>query len=186
MDVPLSTWLDRLKLVKEGLAAFHTNVAKVLGSTAIEEVNIRIVERGEDADGKKLVHAKSGKEYSEAEIPLPNFVDEGIIRPDQARRLPIMVAYVDVKKAIGRYRGKRDLTLTGRMWANTGLTEHRGTQTRFFSTVAGRTTETQDKLDRNSELSDVDVLELSKEEEERLEEDYDTELQIYVEDILDP
>lgn len=185
MAVSLEQRMKQFRALIKGFPEFHTNVGKTLAATAISEVNTRIVETGTDAKGKKLVHARSGKEYSETEIPTDVFLDADPPLPTAAaKRMPIAIAYVDYKQAVGRYRGKRDMMLTGRMWANTGLTENSATRDRFKARVAGRNQETQAKLDNNSALSKVDLLELSKEEEEILREDYDAELQIYIDDTV--
>lgn len=182
----LEVWLNNLRRFRDGGPGFFERAGRVIAHSAIAAVNNRIVETGTDANGKKLVHAKSGKEYSEAELPVSTFVDSGMLTRDQARRLPLVSTYVDAKKLLGRYRGKRDMMLTGRMWGNTGLTEVRGTNDGFKATVEGRSAETQMKLDRNSELSGVDVLTLSKAEEEDLAADFDNELQMYVDDTFKP
>lgn len=180
----LANWLTNLRKLRNSGPQFNANVARVLGSTAIEEVSNRIIETGQDAKGSPLRHAKSGQQYSPAELPISTFVDAGMITPEKASTLPIMVSYVDVKKAVGRYRGKRDMMLTGRMWGNTGLTELRGDANTFYARVEGRNAETQAKLDRNAELSEVDLLALSQREEANLAKDYDTELQLHVDRFL--
>lgn len=167
----------------DGLPQFNDEVSSTLALNAAQLVNSRVVDKGTDAKGQKLVHAKSGKEYSEAELPVSVFVDNGMISAAKARSLPIRVSYVDVKKAIGRYRGKRDMMNTGAMWKNTGLTGKEVSRGGFVATVAGQTPETQMKLDNNSLKSDVDLLELSPEEEEILAGDLDAELQQYLDRI---
>lgn len=173
--------LGHMRTFLDGLPAFKDELAVTLSADAKQLVNDRIVERGEDAKGQKLVHAKSGKEYSEREIPTSFFVDSGTISPAQARSLPILTTYVDVKKSLGRYRGKRDMMLTGRMWKGTGLVSKQVTPGGFVATVAGQNKETQEKLDRNSESAGVDALELSAAEVDELAITLDGELQAYLE-----
>lgn len=180
----LAGWLEGLRKMRAALPAFNERMSRVIPSTAIEEVNNRIVETGTDSKGQPLKHARSGKEYSDREIPTSVFVDNGMLTAQQAKTLPILTTYVEAKKVIGRYRGKRDLMLTGRMWGNTGLVENKSTATSFHAVVAGRNAETQAKLDNNSALSGVDILAMSKTEEENLAKDFDTELQLFTDQYL--
>lgn len=171
--------MNRFRSLINGMPEFKDELATTLALNAGQLVNSRIVDKGERADGAPLTH-RSGKQYSDREIPTSVFVDSGMITASQARSLPIMSTYVDAKKAAGRYRGKRDLIYTGAMWKNTGLTAKQLTPGGFVATVAGKTAETQIKLDNNSRQSGVDVLELSKEEEVILSGDQDAELQAYI------
>lgn len=89
--------------------------------------------------------------------------------------------YLSYKKRIGRYKGHVDLDLTGRMWSNTGITEQRveggGS---FYVAIAGRSDETQKKLDDNAERFEFDPLALSESETAELVQDFDDELQLYL------
>lgn len=180
----LKDWLDDLDKFEGGLPDFNTKLAMTLANTAINDVHGRIVETGKDADGKDLYHARSGKTYSDAELPISVFYNADIpLKPKKGD--PQFLSYHDYKKRIGRDKGFRNMNLTGRMWGNTGLTENRGTKTSFYALVKGRNDETQDKLDRNSEMSQVDLLEQSEAEKERLAKVFDIELQVYVDDVFD-
>jgi hypothetical protein len=173
----LSVTLGRMKAFIGGLPEFKDRLAVMLSGDAKQMVQNRIVERGVDADGAPLKNAKTGTEYSDREVPTSFFVDSGTISPAQAKRLPIVTTYVDVKKMLGRYRGKRDMNLTGRMWKGTGLVSKQVTPGGFVATVAGQNKETQDKLNRNSETAGVDALELAEAEVGELALTLDGELQ---------
>lgn len=176
----LTATLKRYRAFVAGLTKFSDEVASELALSAAQKVNSRIVDKGEDAKGGKLKNKKSGKDYSDAEIPVSVFVDAGMLTASQARQLPIRSTYKDAKKAIGRYRGHRDLMLTGAMWKNTGLTAKQVTKGGFVATVQGKTSETQMKLDRNSEQAGEDILAMSEAEVEELAEELDDELQAYM------
>lgn len=180
----LSDTIGKFKELIAGFPQFSDEVAVTLSANAIQLVNSRIVDTGMDSKGKPLVHARSGKEYSDREIPTSVFVDSGMLTSAQAKSLPILSTYVDAKKLIGRYRGKRDLTLTGAMWKNTGLTSKQVTTGGFVATVAGKTTETQVKLNNNAALSDNEILSMSEEETAIISQDLDTELQLYIDRVL--
>lgn len=183
MAEDLRDTLNKFRAFIDGIPAFSDEVAVTLSLNATQLVNSRIVDTGTDANGQPLVHKRSGKDYSDTQLPVSTFVDSGMITPGKAKSLPVFVSYVDVKKSIGRYTGKRNLTLTGAMWKNTGLTSKQVTPGGFVATVAGKTAETQMKLDNNSIQSDTNVLTLSKEEEEILAGDLDVELQQYIDTI---
>lgn len=90
--------------------------------------------------------------------------------------------YLAYKKRKGRYKGHVDLDLTGRMWGNTGVTQQAVNGTGgFLVIIAGRSAETQKKLDDNSARFGLDVLELSDAEAEELVLDFDDELVLYLE-----
>lgn len=183
MAEDLRDTINRFRRFVDGLPGFSDEVAVTLSLNATQLINSRIVDTGTDADGNPLVHKKSGKVYSDAELPVSAFVDNGMISASKAKTLPPFVSYVDVKQSIGRHTGKRNLTLTGAMWKNTGLTSKQVTKGGFVATVSGKTVETQVKLDNNSNLSDTNVLTLSTGEEEILAGDLDIELQLYLDRI---
>jgi hypothetical protein len=176
----LSDTLAKMKAFVDGIPAFSDELAATLALDAKQMVQDRIVERGQDAKGAPLKNAKTGTEYSDREIPTSFFVDSGMISPAQAKRLPILTTYVEVKKQIGRYRGKRDMNLTGRMWKGTGLVSKQVTPGGFVATVAGQNTETQEKLNSNSQTAGVDALELAEAEVAELAITLDGELQAYL------
>lgn len=165
----------------DGLGEFADRMAVLLAADAKEMVNTRIVERGEAADGSALVNAKSGTLYSPTPFPSGFFANANPpLKPEQAKRTSPFLDYQEYKERVGRYRGKRDMTLTGRMWKNTGLVSKSVTKGGFVAVVAGRNTETQEKLDSNSRTAGVDALEMSASEQAELSLTLDGELQIYM------
>lgn len=69
----------------------------------------------------------------------------------------------------------RNLTLTGAMWRGTGIKKTGATSAGYEVVVGGINQDDQDKINWNSEQIG-DILRVSDQEEERLREDYDAEL----------
>lgn len=97
---------------------------------------------------------------------------------------PYSEGYLAYKKSRGRYTGKTDLTLTSRMWNNTGVVATETSDDGFLVSIAGRSNEAQGKLDGNSNRYG-DVLAMSKEEQDELGLDLDGLLQRQVDKFLE-
>lgn len=92
---------------------------------------------------------------------------------------PYSPAYAAYKTRKGRNKGFTDLDFSGDMWNNTGTIVSTGGRDGFEATIAGRTKETQDKLDANTERYG-NVLAQSEEEVQELQLDLDEEIELFL------
>lgn len=92
---------------------------------------------------------------------------------------PYSPAYAALKTRKGRNKGFTDLDFTGDMWNNTGTIISTGGRDGFEATIAGRTKETQEKLDANTDRYG-NVLAQSDQEVEELQLDLDEEIELFL------
>lgn len=134
------------------------------------------------------------EEFKQLRAALPEFIENmSLLLPAEALRdvrsrqqergqnaqgndhKPYTPAYLKQKQKAGKYTGKVDLTYSTRMWNNTGVVGRETNTDGFRVEIAGRSEETQVKLDANSERYG-DVLEMSSDEIDNLATRFDEEL----------
>lgn len=174
--------IDQFRALRRALPEFVEDMSLVIPSTALSDVRGRVQEKGEDADGKKL------KGYSTNPLPTSFFTGpeaDPRLSEAKAKKYPGGISYLDYKKEVGRYTGKTDMTLSGRMWNNIGVVEKRTSDDGFQVVIAARNEETQAKLDQNAARYG-DPLRLSEEETDNAATTFDQELQRFTNRYVTP
>lgn len=129
--------------------------------TAKSLVQDRIQEKGLNAQGKKL------GDYSNTKVPAFWFIGKGSRATDA--KLKVLsdegkyISYSDFRKLDGKQEGYVDLTFTGQMWRETGLTKQNVSQKQAVI-VIGQTTKRSEDIAKYNEERYGNFLELSDEE----------------------
>ena len=156
--------IDALQRTKREILEDLQDIYSEMVVTGKSLVQLRIQEEGKDADGGQLKFGQSSP-YSTKGVPA--FFLKGKELNAGARtfletkqKKGELVSYLEWRSANNLQVQHVDLTFTGRMWANTQLIDQQISNTAVRVIVGGRSPETQDKLQWNSDRYG-DVLRLS-------------------------
>jgi len=136
----LSTFIQRLENFKSTFSAkMKSYVVNDLAIDLTQMIDNRVSNKGETADGGLFT--------------------------------PYSPGYLAWKKSKGRLSAgnKKNFQLTGRMWSGFGKTAESGDNNNITFVLGGKTSESQQKIDENSERENRSIIEPSKDEIKQLE-----------------
>lgn len=188
MSLSLDQYINNLEqflnVVQNELPVIMTEGA----TTMKTQIQDRIQERGLDDQNNPLKYG-SGNPYSEKDIPAFFYKNAETLNAGASKYVDDQIeegegiSYKDWREANNLQTDHVDLTFSGRMWQNIGLTSVKSGQNIAIVTISGKTTEAEDKAFFNS-IRYGDILTPNQEENEELELVVDTKLQHLANQLL--
>jgi len=157
--------------------------ATIASQDTIAQISNRVIETGIDKDGDLF------SSYSENEVPASSFLGKGYNAGLEAKlkslsKKGIRISYKGLRSEAGLKTAFKNFSFSTEMWKGFGLKRTEHTPKGFTLFLGGKTSYSQDLIDKHSEYEGVDIIENNKEEADHFEEVFKLEMEDKIKALL--
>lgn len=138
---------EKLKRFIEVLGSNREEESLIIGKETIALVRLRIQNKGEDSEGQSL------GSYSQAVVPQPFYYGRSLSdgAEDEIKEGSWFLSYETFREFNNLRTDIKDLTFTGDMWRNTGVTRIENQTNKTIVTLGGQTTRAEELISYHSD-----------------------------------